>query len=87
MDTNHGIMTYKLWQSNQSVSYCQESTDRYTYNLRSWLTNIDGQQFTDVLKYEESAMPQWGGNISVMQWERMVCRMRIHSSMTRIQDL
>ena len=39
-----------------------------SYNLRSWLTNIDGQQFTEALKYEESAMPQWGGNISVMQW-------------------
>ena len=39
-----------------------------SYNLRSWLTNIDGQQFTEVLKYEESTMPQWGGNISVMQW-------------------
>lgn len=39
-----------------------------SYNLRSWLTNIDGQMFTEALKYEESAMPQWGGNISVMQW-------------------
>ena len=39
-----------------------------SYNLRSWLTNIDGQMFTEVLKYENSTIPQWGGNISVMQW-------------------
>lgn len=39
-----------------------------SYNLRSWLTNIDGQMFTEALKYENSTIPQWGGNISVMQW-------------------
>ena len=58
-----------------------------SYNLRSWLTNIDGQQFTEALKYEESAMPQWGGNISVMQWGENAVQNAYSFIMTRIQDL
>ena len=39
-----------------------------SYNIRSWLTGISGQLFTESLKYEDSSSPQWGGNISSMEW-------------------
>ena len=45
----------------------------YTYNVRSWLTGINGPQFLETLTYETprsgSSLPgQWGGNISGVQW-------------------
>ena len=39
-----------------------------SYNVRSWLTGISGTNFSESLKYENSSSPQWGGNISVMEW-------------------
>ena len=45
----------------------------YTYNVRNWLTGIDGPHFSETLTYETprsgSSLPgQWGGNISGVQW-------------------
>ena len=39
-----------------------------TYNLRSWLTGISGAMFNEELSYENSSAPQWGGNISSVEW-------------------
>ena len=39
-----------------------------SYNVRSWLTEISGTNFSESLKYENSSSPQWCGNISVMEW-------------------
>lgn len=44
----------------------------YTYNLRSWLTEISGGLFSESLQYqdaESSTYRQWGGNISGIDWE------------------
>ena len=68
MRTNHGIMKFKLCQSNQSSSSCLYLTDRYTYNLRSWLTGIESPLFKEGLSYHDGTVPQWGGNISAIQW-------------------
>ena len=43
-------------------------TTKRDYNIRSWLTGISGTNFSESLKYENSSSPQWGGNISVMEW-------------------
>ena len=45
----------------------------YTYNVRGWLTGINGSLFSETLTYETprsgSSLPgQWGGNISSSQW-------------------
>ncbi|MBR1490838.1 MAG: RHS repeat-associated core domain-containing protein, partial [Bacteroidales bacterium] len=45
----------------------------YTYNVRGWLTGINGPRFSETLTYETprsgSTQPgQWGGNISSSQW-------------------
>ena len=45
----------------------------YTYNVRGWLTGINGSLFSETLTYETprsgSTQPgQWGGNISGVQW-------------------
>ncbi len=44
----------------------------YSYNLRSWLTDISGGLFSESLQYQDAASStyrQWGGNISGMDWE------------------
>lgn len=38
------------------------------YNIRSWLTKISGPRFSEYLEYENSSVPQWGGNISAIGW-------------------
>lgn len=43
----------------------------YKYNVRNWLTAIQGSYFTEDLYYEDSyngSKPQFGGNISSMEW-------------------
>lgn len=44
----------------------------YTYNVRDWLTEIDGSLFTEIMTYEApraNSLPnQWSGNISGIQW-------------------
>ena len=44
----------------------------YTYNVRGWLTGINGSLFSETLSYEAprtgSLPAQWGGNISGIQW-------------------
>ena len=39
-----------------------------SYNIRSWLTVINGTHFKERLKYENTTAPQWEGNISMMEW-------------------
>jgi len=44
----------------------------YSYNLRSWLTEISGGLFSESLQYQDAASStyrQWGGNISGIDWE------------------
>ena len=44
----------------------------YSYNLRSWLTEISGGLFSESLQYQDAASStyrQWGGNVSGMDWE------------------
>ena len=44
---------------------------RYGYNVRSWLSSIFSNFFVQKLYYNEShngSTPQWGGNISAMDW-------------------
>ena len=46
----------------------------YDYNVRDWLTGINGTLFTETLTYETprsgSTLPgQWGGNISSAKWK------------------
>ena len=44
----------------------------YSYNLRSWLTDISGGLFSESLQYQDAASStyrQWGGNISGLDWE------------------
>lgn len=41
----------------------------YAYNVRSWLTSITGQGFTEDLYYWDGLTPQYGGSISSMSWE------------------
>ncbi|MDR2040621.1 MAG: DUF6443 domain-containing protein [Bacteroidales bacterium] len=50
-----------------------ESTG-YNYNIRGWLREITGNLFSQKLHYHESvsslnSTPQWGGNISAMEWK------------------
>lgn len=48
----------------------------YSYNIRSWITKIDNNLFTEDLYYEQQvtghgngkAKPYYDGNISVMEW-------------------
>ncbi|WP_394334091.1 RHS repeat-associated core domain-containing protein [Bacteroides togonis] len=40
----------------------------YTYNIRDWLTGIDGK-FTQTLQYNDGAIPCYNGNISGMTWK------------------
>lgn len=43
----------------------------YTYNVRSWLTGIQSEFFSEALSYETrqaGVTPQWGGSISKMTW-------------------
>ncbi len=40
----------------------------YTYNIRDWLTGIDGK-FTQTLQYNDGATPCYNGNISGMTWK------------------
>ena len=47
-------------------------TTQYAYNLRSWTTEISSPLFSQQLYYNQShhgSTPQWGGNISSMDWE------------------
>ena len=46
----------------------------YTYNVRDWLTGIDGPLFSETLFYEtkrtgNTLSKQWGGNISSAKWK------------------
>ena len=46
-------------------------TQSYAYNIRSWITAIYGALFSERLRYNDAptgATPQWGGNISVIDW-------------------
>lgn len=40
-----------------------------SYNVRSWVTCISGTFFHEELGYNAGTAPQWGGNISLMQWK------------------
>ena len=40
----------------------------YTYNIRDWLTGIDGK-FTQTLQYNDGTIPCYNGNISGMTWK------------------
>lgn len=40
----------------------------YSYNVRSWLTSIAGQGFSESLCYWDGLTPQYGGNVSSMVW-------------------
>ena len=45
---------------------------QYAYNVRSWTTAISSPLFSQQLYYNEShngSTPQWGGNISAMDWQ------------------
>lgn len=50
-------------------------TSTYDYNIRSWLTGITGNKFTQTLAYNQTvngitpSKPQYGGNISAMKWK------------------
>ena len=49
----------------------------YTYNVRGWLTGINGPRFSETLTYETprsgSTQPgQWGGDISSSQWRTSI---------------
>uniref|UniRef100_A0AB33J0G4 DUF6443 domain-containing protein n=1 Tax=Prevotella sp. GTC17254 TaxID=3236794 RepID=A0AB33J0G4_9BACT len=50
-------------------------TSVYTYNVRSWLTQITGSRFRETLAYNETigdltpSTPCYGGNISSMKWQ------------------
>ncbi|MBR5836360.1 MAG: hypothetical protein IKY66_09400, partial [Bacteroidales bacterium] len=46
----------------------QSLSETRSYNIRSWLTEINGSCFMERLRYENSTSPQWGGNISQMEW-------------------
>lgn len=50
-------------------------TTQYRYNVRSWLTAIaTPEYFIQTLDYNQSqngSSPQWGGNISAMEWRAM----------------
>ncbi|MDR1155707.1 MAG: hypothetical protein LBL04_13455, partial [Bacteroidales bacterium] len=44
------------------------------YNIRGWLTGISGENFSEKLHYHDvvpglNNTPQWGGNISAMEWQ------------------
>ncbi len=44
----------------------------YAYNVRSWITGINGPLFTQTLRYQESfagSEPRFNGNISCAQWK------------------
>ena len=46
-------------------------TTQYAYNLRSWTTEISSLHFSQQLFYNQShhgSTPQWGGNVSAMDW-------------------
>ncbi|WP_294083490.1 hypothetical protein [Proteiniphilum sp. UBA5384] len=49
-------------------------TYSYDYNVRSWLTRINGPKFDQTLAYNTTMnkvtpiTPQYGGNISAMKW-------------------
>ena len=52
---------------NLKTGLTQLKEERH-YNIRSWLTKISGDMFTEDLSYENSSAPQWGGNISSIGW-------------------
>lgn len=47
-----------------STSYKQ----RYSYNIRDWLTGIHGSNFSQSISYETGSNPCFGGDISSMTW-------------------
>ena len=58
----------------QSVSRMEnpQLMTQYAYNVRSWTTAISSPLFSQQLYYNEShngSTPQWGGNISAMDWQ------------------
>lgn len=44
-------------------------TSSYTYNIRSWLTEISNPYFLQRMQYQDvGSASQWGGNIAKMSW-------------------
>ena len=43
-------------------------TSSFSYNVRSWMTSVSGSLFSETLHYQDGTTPQWGGNISSMEW-------------------
>ena len=43
-------------------------TSSFSYNVRSWMTSVSGSLFSETLLYHDGTTPQWGGNISSMEW-------------------
>lgn len=44
-------------------------TSSYTYNIRSWLTEISNPYFLQRVQYQDvGSASQWGGNIAKMSW-------------------
>ena len=57
---------------NKSVSNGKRISTEYSYNIRSWVTNISNPLFSEKLYYNErhgGNTPQYGGNISAMEWK------------------
>ena len=66
--------TYDELGRLQSVSRMEnpQLLTQYAYNVRSWTTAISSPLFSQQLYYNEShngSTPQWGGNISAMDWQ------------------
>lgn len=68
----------RLSQTSRGGTSAQNSptelASSYTYNVRDWLTGINGSLFSETLTYEtprtgSSLAGQWGGNISSSQWQ------------------
>lgn len=45
------------------------ATQTYSYNIRSWLTGISGDLFTEVLGYHSGLVPRYDGKISSISWK------------------
>lgn len=52
-------------RAGQTMTALQQN---YSYNIRSWLTGISGDLFTEVIRHEDSSTPRWGGKISETSW-------------------
>ncbi len=64
----------------------------YDYNIRGWLTAINGQLFSEKLNYQNvisglGNAPQWAGNISVMEWKTPTVNTDWHAHWFNYDDL